>query len=433
MKKTDKYVSSLLEFLDNSPCNFLAVDTVKKILTANGFKEKKIDDKMTAKAGDKFFFTKNDSAIFAVQVGKKKPAETGFKIIAAHSDSPCFRIKPACEIPGDGGILRLNTEVYGGPILYTWFDRPLSLAGRVLLKGKDALHPVTKLLKVDRPLMCISHLAIHFNRAVNEGNPLSKQKDMLPILAKINKDMEWRNTLLNLVADELQVEAADILDFDLMLYDVNKANLFGLNNEFISAGRLDDLSMVHAAITAITEAKDKNATLVAAIFDNEETGSGTKQGAHSPVLGNMLLRLVMALGGDFEDFGRAIHRSFMISADNAHAFHPNYGEKYDPTNHPVLGGGPVIKFNAAQKYASDAVSAAVFAEICREADVPCQRFVNHSDVAGGSTLGNILASSIPLRGVDMGNAILAMHSCRETGSVADHVYCVKAFSRFFSE
>ena len=229
-KLADKYVSSLLEFLDNSPCNFLAVDTVKKILTANGFKEKKIDDKMDAKAGEKFFFTKNDSAIFAVQVGKKKPADTGFKIIAAHSDSPCFRIKPAAEIPGDGGILRLNTEVYGGPILYTWFDRPLSLAGRVILKGKDALHPVTKLLKIERPLMCISHLAIHFNRAVNEGNHLSKQKDMLPILAKINKDMEWQNTLLNLVADELQVEVADILDFDLMLYDVSKASLFGLNN-----------------------------------------------------------------------------------------------------------------------------------------------------------------------------------------------------------
>ena len=432
MKKTDKYVSSLLEFVDNSPCNFLAVDTVKKILTANGFKEKKIDDKMTAKAGDKFFFTKNDSAIFAVQVGKKKPADTGFKIIAAHSDSPCFRIKPASEIPGDGGILRLNTEVYGGPILYTWFDRPLSLAGRVLLKGKDALHPVTKLLKVDRPLMCISHLAIHFNRAVNEGNPLSKQKDMLPILAKINRDMEWRNTLLNLVADELQVEADDILDFDLMLYDVNKANLFGLNNEFISAGRLDDLSMVHAAITAITEAKDKNATLVAAIFDNEETGSGTKQGAHSPVLGNMLLRLVMALGGDFEDFGRAIHRSFMISADNAHAFHPNYGEKYDPTNHPALGGGPCIKVNANCKYMSDAHSAAIFKSLCEKAGAPFQYFVNHSDVAGGSTLGNILTGQLDIEGVDVGNPVLAMHSVRETGSTDDHVNMIKVMKHFFS-
>ena len=405
---THNYVSSLLEFLDNSPCYFLAVDTVKKILIANGFKEKKIDDKMTAKAGEKYFFTKNDSAIFAVQVGKNKPADTGFKIIAAHSDSPCFRIKPASEIPSDGGILRLNTEVYGGPILYT------------------------KLIKIDRPLMCISHLAIHFNRAVNEGNHLSKQKDMLPILAKINRDFEWQNTLVSLVADELQVEATDILDFDLMLYDVNKASLFGLNNEFISAGRLDDLSMVHAAITAITQAEDKDATLVAAIFDNEETGSGTKQGAHSPVLGNMLLRLVMALGGDFEDFGRAIHRSFMVSADNAHAFHPNYPEKYDPTNHPSLGGGPCIKVNANCKYMSDAHSAAIFKSLCDEAAVPFQYFVNHSDVAGGSTLGNILTGQLDIEGVDVGNPVLAMHSVRETGSCDDHVNMIKVMKQFFS-
>ena len=432
MKETNPYVSSLLEFLDNSPCNFLAVDTVKRILTDNGFKEKKIDDKMTAKAGDKFFFTKNDSAIFAVQVGKKKPAETGFKIIAAHSDSPCFRIKPASEIPGDGGILRLNTEVYGGPILYTWFDRPLSLAGRVLLKGKDALHPVTKLIKIDRPLMCISHLAIHFNRAVNEGNKLSKQKDMLPILAKINKDMEWRNTLLNLVADELQVEAADIIDFDLMLYDVSKASLFGLNNEFISAGRLDDLSMVHAAITAITEAKDKEATLVAAIFDNEETGSGTKQGAGSPVLSNVLYRLIESQGGTFDDFARAIARTFMISADNAHAFHPNYAGKYDPTNHPALGGGPCIKINANCKYMSDAHSAAIFKSLCIEAGQPYQYFVNHSDVAGGSTLGNILTGQIDIEGVDVGNPLLAMHSVRETASCADHIAMIEVMKQFFS-
>lgn len=431
MKKYN-YVDSLLEFLDNSPCNFQAVDTMKKMLTANGFNEKRIDDRITAKAGDKFFFTKNDSAIFAVIVGKKNPADTGFKIIAAHSDSPCFRIKPASEIPGEGGILRLNTEVYGGPILYTWFDRPLSLAGRVLLKGKEALHPVTKLMKIDRPLMCISHLAIHFNRAVNEGNHLSKQKDMLPILAKINRDMEWRNTLLNLVADELQVDPTDIVDFDLMLYDVSKASLFGLDNEFISAGRLDDLSMAHAAVTAITEAKDKDSTLVVAIFDNEETGSGTKQGAHSPVLGNMLLRLVMALDGDFDDFGRAVHRSFMISADNAHAFHPNYPEKYDPTSHPSLGGGPCIKINANCKYMSDAHSAAIFKSLCEKAGVPFQYFVNHSDVAGGSTLGNILTGQMDIEGVDVGNPLLAMHSVRETGSVDDHVNMIKVMKHFFS-
>lgn len=431
-KTKEQHINSLLEFIDNSPCNFLAVDAVKKILVKDGFKEIKIDDKLTAKAGDKLFFTKNGSAIFAVKVGKKKPADSGFKIIAAHSDSPCFRIKPAAEIPGEGGIMRLNTEVYGGPILYTWFDRPLSLAGRVLLQGKDELHPVTRLIKIDRPLMCISHLAIHFNRSVNEGNKLSKQKDMLPIIAKINNDFEWKNMLLNLVADELEVDAADIVDFDLMLYDVSKASLFGLNNEFISAGRLDDLSMVHAAITAITEGKDKDATLVAAIFDNEETGSGTKQGAHSPVLGNMLLRLVMALGGDFEDFGRAIHRSFMVSADNAHAFHPNYAEKYDWTNHPSLGGGPCIKINANCKYMSDAHSSAIFKSLCQRAGVPFQYFVNHSDVAGGSTLGNILTGQLDIEGVDVGNPLLAMHSVRETGSVDDHVNMIKVMTHFFS-
>jgi len=434
MKSTQNndHVASLLRFLDKSPCNFLAVNTVKEILTDNGFKEKKIEDKLTTSAGDKFFFTKNDSAIFAVKVGKKQPADTGFKIIAAHSDSPCFRIKPHAEMLGQGGIVRLNTEVYGGPILYTWFDRPLSLAGRVLLQGKDALHPVTRLFKLDRPLMSISHLAIHFNRQVNDGNKLSRQKDMLPIVAKINEMMEADNMLLNLVASELQVYRKDIIDFDLMLYDVQPASLFGLHNEFISAGRLDDLSMVHAAITALCQGTDNDSTCVAAIFDNEETGSGTKQGAHSPVLANMLRRLVMALGGDFDDYARAVHRSFMVSADNAHAFHPNYAEKYDPTNHPALGDGPCIKINANCKYMSDAHSAAIFKSLCQQAGVPFQYFVNHSDVAGGSTLGNILTGVMDIEGVDVGNPLLAMHSVRETGSTSDHINMIKVMTHFMS-
>ena len=218
-------------------------------------------------------------------------AETGIKIIAAHSDSPCFRIKPNPVIKAENGIIKLNTEVYGGPILYTWFDRPLSVAGRVILRGSDALHPVTRLLRINRPILVIPHLAIHFNRAVNEGNPLSKQKDMLPLLAHVNESVEKDNLLLNLVADELGVSIDSILDFDLMLYDVEKPSLVGLNNEFISSGRIDDLSMVHAAITAIVEGTDSKTTKVAAIFDNEETGSGTKQGAASPVLANILKRI----------------------------------------------------------------------------------------------------------------------------------------------
>ena len=426
------YVESLLRFMDNSPCNFLAVNTIKGLLNNAGYVERRLDDKMEWKAGDKFYVTKNDSAIFAIKVGHKNPAETGFKIVAAHSDSPCFRIKPNSEIPGEGGIVRLNTEVYGGPILYTWFDRPLSIAGRVICKGEDALHPVTRLVCIARPLMCISHLAIHFNRAVNEGNKLSKQVDMLPIIAKVNDSLEADNMLLKLVAAELNVDMAEILDFDLMLYDTEKACTFGLNNEFISCGRLDDLSMAHAAITALLEAKDEDATCVAAIFDNEETGSGTKQGAGSPVLANVLLRLTVAAGGRFDDFGRAIARSFMVSADNAHAFHPNYASKYDLTNHPALGGGPCIKINANCKYMSDAHSAAIFKALCIEAGQPYQYFVNHSDVAGGSTLGNILTGQIDIEGVDVGNPLLAMHSVRETASCADHVAMIEVMKQFFS-
>lgn len=425
-------IKSLLNFLDSSPCNFYAVHTVREILINNGFAEKSLEDALTAQPGEKFFVTKNHSAIFAFTVGKKPVADTGLKIIAAHSDSPCFRVKPHAEMLCEGGIVKLNTEVYGGPILYTWFDRPLSLAGRVLLKGNDALHPITRLVKIDRPLFSISHLAIHFNRAVNEGNKISKQKDMLPIIAKVNNTLEAENMLLHLVADELQVDTSDIIDFDLLVYNTEKATTFGLNDEFISAGRLDDLSMVHAAIEAIIDVKDDNATCVAAIFDNEETGSGTKQGAGSPVLANVIQRMVESQGGNYDGYCRALAKSFLVSADNAHAFHPNYAEKYDPTNHPALGGGPCIKINANCKYMSDAHSAAIFKSLCIEAGAPYQYFVNHSDVAGGSTLGNILTGQMDIAGVDVGNPLLAMHSVRETGSVTDHMNMIKVFKQFFS-
>ena len=419
--------------MDESVCNFWAVNTIKKMLTDAGYEEKCLASAFSANPGDKFFVTKNHSAIFAVSVGKKPVNETGFKIISAHSDSPCFRIKPNPEMKCEGGIVKLNTEVYGGPILYTWFDRPLSLAGRVIVKGKDALHPETKLCKIEKPILIIPHLAIHFNRAVNEGNPLSKQADMLPILAKINNDLSEKNLLVNYIAENIKVAVEDILDFDLFIYATEKAQLVGLNDEFVSSGRLDDLSMAHCAITALLECTDDDATCVAAIFDNEETGSGTTQGAASPVLSNVLHRVALSQGATAEQFYQAVAKSFMISADNAHAFHPNYAGKYDPTNHPSLGGGPVIKINANCKYMSDAHSAAVFASLCKEAGVPVQYFVNHSDVAGGSTLGNIFTSQIDIEGVDVGNGVLAMHSVRETGSVFDHIAMIKAMTKFFSK
>ena len=430
-------INRLLSFLDASPVNFLAVKNIADMLEAGGFR--RLNPALpigTVNAGDRFFVTKNDSSIFAFRIGAKTLADAGFHMICAHADSPTFRIKPNAEMLVEGGLVKLNTEVYGGPIMSTWFDRPLILAGRVIVRSQDVMQPQTMLLHIKRPLMQISNLAIHFNRQVNDGVKLSKQKDVLPLLGQINSQLEAGNMLLNLIVDELSkqrpVTAHDILDFDLSLADTTPACTFGAHNEFISAGRLDDLSMCFAGLEAMLAAHDTDTTQVLAIFDNEETGSQTKQGAGSPFLSYMLKRIALAQSHTEEAYYQAVERAFMISADNAHAWHPNYAEKYDPTNHPMLGGGPVIKFNAAQKYASDAASAAVFAGLCAKAGVPCQRFVNHSDVAGGSTLGNILASSIPLRGVDMGNAILAMHSCRETGSVRDHEYCVKVFTEFFA-
>lgn len=433
-------IKRLLSFLDASPVNFLAVKNIADTLAANGFR--RINPALPlgeVKSGDRFFVTKNDSSIYAFRIGNNPIADAGFHMICAHCDSPTFRIKPNAEMLTEGGIVKLNTEVYGGPIMSTWFDRPLTLAGRVIVRGEDVMQPETLLLHIKRPLLQISNLAIHFNRQVNDGVALSKQKDVLPLLGQITSQLEAGNLLMNVILEELnstiadcQFCAKDVLDFDLYLADATPACTFGVHNEFISSGRLDDLSMCYAGLEALIASDTTDTTQVLALFDNEETGSQTKQGAGSPFLAYILKRIAMSQSHTEEAYYQAVERAFMISADNAHAWHPNYPEKYDPTNHPMLGGGPVIKFNAAQKYASDAVSAAVFAGLCEKAGVPYQRFVNHSDVAGGSTLGNILASSIPLRGVDMGNAILAMHSCRETGSVVDHEYCVKVFTEFFS-
>ena len=427
-------ISRLFDFLNESPVNFLAVQAVAKRLDAAGFRRLNPGDAMCdITPGDRVYVTKNDSSIYAFHIGERAMAEAGFHIICAHADSPTFRIKPNPALCVENSLVKLNVEVYGGAILSTWFDRPLSLAGRVILRSDDAMHPQTRLLHVRKPLLTIPNLCIHFNRQVNEGVKLSVQKDMQPILGFVNDRLEKDALLTSVICRELSVRAEDIIDFDLYLYDTTAPCLVGANDEFISAGRLDDLSMVHAGLEALLAVSDKTpqTTRVLAIFDNEETGSHTKQGAASPFLASMIERIIRAQGGTVDDYYRSLEHAFMISADNAHAYHPNYGEKYDPVCHPLLGKGPAIKFNAAQKYASDAVSASVFESICREAGVPCQRFVNHSDVAGGSTLGNILTATMPIAGVDMGNAILAMHSVRETGSVCDHEYCIRAFTHFY--
>lgn len=430
---TYERVTDLMHFLDSSPVNFLAAQTICTRLDAAGFTRLPMNKEWVIEPNGRYYVTQNDSAVFAFVAPSSAPR--AFRVIAAHSDSPCFRVKPNCEMISDGCMLRLNTEVYGGPILYTWFDRPLSLAGRVILRNeKSTLDPIRVNIDFRRPLMTIAHLAIHFNRAVNDGNPISKQKDMLPVVGRLNSADEAKGWLLRLVANELDIEPERILDFDLSLYDTTKAEIVGAYGDFITSGRIDDLSMAHAAMTTIIETAEKSSEdlRIMAVFDNEETGSGTKQGAGSPILEHIIRRVFLNMGKSEAEYMASIADSFMISADNAHGVHPNYVEKQDPTNHPVLGNGPVIKINANCKYMSDAVTAAIYAEICREAGVPFQYFVNHSDVAGGSTLGNILTSQIPLRGVDMGAAIWAMHSARETASSADVPKIIASFKHFFS-
>lgn len=423
----------LIEFIHESPTNFHAILNVKRQLIEKGFKQLFSGESWHIEKGGKYFVTKNHSSLFAFVPGTGNIAEDGFKLICAHSDSPTFRIKPNAEMTVENKYLKLNTEVYGGPIMYTWFDRPLSMAGRVMIKSENPLKPATQFVNFNRPLLLIPHLAIHFNRTVNDqGNPLSKQKDMLPVLAMINEQFEKDNFLLRLIAKEMDIDSSDILDFDLTLYEFAKGSITGLNEEFISCGKLDDLAMVHAGMKALVDSKECKKTKVLAIFDNEEVGSGTKQGAGSPILRTIIERIVATMGGNSEDLHRAIHNSFMISADMAHALHPNYAEKHDPTNHPMINGGPVIKINANQKYVTDGDSAAVFETICKMAGVPYQKFVNHSDMAGGSTLGNILQTQMEMRGVDIGNPMWGMHSVRETGGVDDHTYAIKAFTTFYN-
>lgn len=432
MKKEIEFAEELLDFIYESPTAFHTVSSVKKILSGSRFTELKECEKWNLQKGGEYFVTKNDSAIIAFTIGKGLPSQHGFRIIGAHTDSPSFRIKPDCEMDADDKYIKLNTEVYGGPILNTWFDRPLSIAGRITLKGTDVLNPETRLINIKRPVVIIPNLAIHMNRKINEGVEINRQKDTLPLLCLINDKLEKGEYLINLLADELKVKKDDILDFDLYLYEAEKGCILGLNNEFISSGRLDDLTMVHAGLTAIVNAEPKNGVNVLVCFDNEEVGSTTKQGADSPMLSDILERISLSLGESREEYFISLAKSFIISSDVAHAVHPNYSEKADPTNRPVINGGPVIKIAANQSYTSDSNSIAVYEGICGMAGVPCQKFTNRSDMPGGSTIGPISSSHINIRSVDMGAPLLSMHSIRELGGVSDHTYTEKSFEQFFN-
>lgn len=414
----------LLDFIEKSPTAFQAVDEMQKRLTENGFEVLSEKEYWKLIPGGKYLVTRNNSALIAFCIPEKESRV--FHIMASHSDSPSFKIKENPEIKVDNSYVKLNVEKYGGMLMAPWFDRPLSVAGRVIIRRNGELKE--KLINIKRDLVMIPNLAIHMNREANNGVSYNPQKDLQPLFAVGNTD----RTLLEIIAEQTGVKKEDIISHDLFLYNRMPGTIWGADKEFVSSARLDDLQCAFASMEGLLRAQNHESIAVHCVMDNEEVGSGTKQGAASTFLKDTLLRINMGLGRTYEEYLMTLAGSFMVSADNAHALHPNYTDKTDPTNHPVLNKGIVIKFNANQKYCTDAVSAAIFKELCTKAGVPYQTFVNRSDIAGGSTLGNISNTQVPMNTVDIGLPQLAMHSPYETAGVKDTEYLVRAAEELFA-
>lgn len=414
----------LLDFIEKSPTAFQAVDEMQKRLTENGFEVLSEKEYWKLIPGGKYLVTRNNSALIAFCIPEKESRV--FHIMASHSDSPSFKIKENPEIKVDNSYVKLNVEKYGGMLMAPWFDRPLSVAGRVIIRRNGGLKE--KLINIKRDLVMIPNLAIHMNREANNGVSYNPQKDLQPLFAVGNTD----RTLLEIIAEQTGVKKEDIISHDLFLYNRMPGTIWGADKEFVSSARLDDLQCAFASMEGLLRAQNHESIAVHCVMDNEEVGSGTKQGAASTFLKDTLLRINMGLGRTYEEYLMTLAGSFMVSADNAHALHPNYTDKTDPTNHPVLNKGIVIKFNVNQKYCTDAVSAAIFKELCTKAGVPYQTFVNRSDIAGGSTLGNISNTQVPMNTVDIGLPQLAMHSPYETAGVKDTEYLVRAAEELFA-
>ena len=432
MNKEKNFAKDLIQFIDGSPSAFHATKNAEEKLKNSGFNYLDLKESWKLEKGGKFYTVKNDSAIVAFEIGSGEIEEEGFKLVGAHTDAPTFKVKPNPEMLVEEKYLKLNTEVYGGPILNTWYDRPLSIAGRVSVKGEDVFTPKNLLVDMEDPITIIPNLAIHMNREVNKGVETNPQKDTLPLISTIEEEFEKDNFLLELVAEKLGIGIEEILDFELFLYGTEKGLLVGLNEEFVSIGKLDDLAMVHAGLNSLIDSGSGKATKVLVLFDNEEVGSRTKQGAASPMLKTILERIVLAMGKGREEFYRSLSHSFIISADQAHALHPNYTDMHDLTSRPVLNSGPAIKMAANQAYTTDSYSSSVYKSICDSAGVPVQEFVNRSDKKGGSTIGPISSSQLDIPSVDIGNPILSMHSIKELGGVLDHYNVYKSFKEFYS-
>ena len=417
------YVHGFLDFVKQSPTPFHAIEAICRELTANGYQPLNERDAWDIVPGGKYYVTRNHSSVIALTVPEKGMSH--FQIVASHSDSPTFKLKPVSEEVVVGQYVRLNTEKYGGMIMSTWLDRPLSIAGRVLVKEGCGIS--TRLVDIDKDTVLIPNMPIHFNRDINDGFKFNPQVDTLPLYG----NAQAKGQLMKDVAAAAQVEEEKIVGHDLFLYSRTPGSIWGANNEYFSCGRIDDLECAYASLQAFLAAKNAQQINVCAVFDNEEVGSTTKQGANSTFLNDVLSRVAAALGATDAQIRAAIACSFMVSGDNAHAVHPNHPEKYDADNRTYMNAGIVIKYNANQKYTSDGVSAAIFQTICGQAGVPVQTFANRSDVAGGGTLGNIANTHASMNTVDIGLPQLAMHSAYETAGVEDLTFMVKGLTKFY--
>ena len=427
------FAREVIEFIDESPSSYHVVKNCSDILDENGFERIMPREKWELKKGGKYFFKKSSSTIIAFTVGENFDAGKGFKIFGAHTDSPCFRIKPNPEMVTEN-IVRLNTEIYGGPILSTWFDRPLSIAGRVIVKGENPFFPKTVKIKIDEPLLTIPNLAIHQNREVNNGVKIDKQNDVLPVISLINNNFEKEGYLERIILEKTGIKKEDVIDFDLYLYATEKGCLLGANEEFISSPKIDNLASVYTGLIGLVESKEnKDRINIFVAFDNEEIGSATKQGADSNYLLNTLERISLSLGLDRSEFLQMLESSYILSADAAHAAHPAHLGKTDPTNRGRINEGVSIKISAKQKYTSDGYSIAVIRQLIEGTDIKIQPFVNESNELGGSTIGPLSSTHLDIDGVDLGVPMFAMHSVRELCGIFDVFYLKELAKEFFSK
>lgn len=415
-------IEGMMRFLQESPVPFFAVNNIGRILSHEGFSKLNENEDWTIVPGGKYYVTRNGSSIIAFTIPKK-----GFApliAVASHSDSPMFKIKPYPELILQGQYTMLNTERYGGMILSTWLDRPLSVAGRVLARTDRGL--VSRLVDMKKDVALIPNLAIHMNREMNESNRYNAQIDMMPLIGDLNSKGRF--------AEEVAKSAgvSGYVACDLYLYNRMEPRLWGIDNSYISAPRLDDLECAYTSLCAFLGAKPVDHINMYCVFDNEEVGSGTRQGADSTFMDDVINRCAEVLGASVNDTRKALASSLMISADNAHALHPNHPEKADAVNRPLMNKGIVLKFSANQKYTTDGISAGIFSEICKRVNVPVQVFANRSDVLGGSTLGNIASTHVSIPSVDIGLAQLAMHSAYETAGVKDIGYMVTALTECYN-